>query len=379
MSTLDVLLQDPAWAPIRAWIAGMTPISQSRAPYRIRRFCQRVGKSPVELLKWQEQCSLAQTLHERREVFRRVQAHIDSIDGTKGYKQRDFVDLCSFFRFHDLPLEVEHSYRVRGTKPQNIGCLRLEDLQAILTAAHVRHDYAMHSMIWTQFQSFSGVGEICHINMHSSGEIVKQIRDGVRPVKIEMLRIRKGNVKPWFTYIGVHAENALREYFDKERGWPKPGDPIWLDKEGGTMTYKSYGYKFLALTRHVKIVPKATKGRGVRYGKSPHELRDLGRSLVHAAHSEQHEIDGKKLLFDAACPEFWMGHEIDPLRYNEFWKHNPENVRRQYLIAAKFLNITSQPAAEQESAKEMETLREEVKQLKGQFELFAKGKLEKET
>jgi len=110
------------------------------------------------------------------------------------------------------------------------------------------------------------------------------------------------------------------------------------------MTPKSYGYKFLSLSRHVKIVPKlsdAETRRGIRYGKSPHELRDLARSLVHEAHSEQHTIEGKKLLFDAACPEFWMGHtaRIDPLKYNEFWKHNPEGVRRQYRIAEKYLNI----------------------------------------
>jgi hypothetical protein len=43
-------------------------------------------------------------------------------------------------------------------------------------------------------------------------------------------------------------------------------------------------------------------------------------------------------------------------------------------IAAGYLNVITMSAMEQESTKEMESLREEVKQLKGQFELFSKGK-----
>jgi hypothetical protein len=258
--------------------------------------------------------------------------------------------------------------------------MRANDLHAILTAAHVKQDYAMNSMVWTQFQSFSGPGEICYINTHCTRQVTDQLKAGKHPIRVDMLKTRKGNDKPWFTYIGTDAENALREYFDKERGWPTPEDPIWLDKDGGTMTSKSYAYKFLSLSRQVKIVPKAQKGRGIRYGKSPHELRDLARSLVHEAHSEQHEIEGKKLLFDGACAEFWMGHDIDPLKYNEFWKHNPEGVRRQYLIAEKYLNILSgEPQQLKSVAKENEELRERLSRLEGQFETILKTKFGSEA
>jgi len=33
---------------------------------------------------------------------------------------------------------------------------------------------------------------------------------------------RKSHEKAWFTFIGKAAIDALREYFEKERGWPKP-------------------------------------------------------------------------------------------------------------------------------------------------------------
>jgi hypothetical protein len=73
--------------------------------------------------------------------------------------------------------------------------------------------------------------------------------------------------------------------------------------------------------------------------------------------------------------DFIAGHEIDPLRYKEFYKTKPQCVEEQYRLAAPYLNILSISTAEQESAKEMESLREEVRQLRGQFETYFKGKL----
>jgi len=353
LAALDDLLSKPEWAPVKSWVEHLAEVTRSRSPYVIRRLCTYARKMPTELLRWQEECLSSQDRRKQREVLRTVQEYLDSHEGTRSYKQRELADFQSFFDYHDLPLVRDRGYRVRGTRPQNVGKMRIGDLYAILTAAHVQQDYAMHSMIWTQFQSFSGPGEIHYINLHGAEQIVKQLRENVNPIRIDMLKMRKGNDKPWFTYVGTPAADALCEYFEKERGWPEPQDVIWRDKDGGTMTQKSYAYKFLALSRHVKAVPKAGKGRGIRYGKSPHELRDLARSLVHEAHSEQHDIEGKKLLFDAACPEFWMGHGIDPLKYNEFWKHNPEGVRRQYLIAEKYLNIISSPTETGEPTLEM--------------------------
>ena len=354
MSKLDDLLARDGWTPIGDYIAPLGEVSRTRAPYPLIRFCRHAHKTPQELLAWQASCLDRAKLVERREVFRFAQAYINGLDGTKNYKVRDYTTIASFFRFHDVPLDADPSWRIHGTKPQNVGCLTLEELRAILTAAQVRQDYAMHSMIWCQFQSFSGVAEISYINKHGSSQILKQLKETRDPARIDMLKSRKENDRPWFTYLGTDAINALREYFDKTRGWPEPGETIWHDNQGKTMSSKVYSAKFLSLTRHVKIVPKATKGPGVRYNKNPHKLRNLARSLVHAAHSEEHQIEGKKMLFDQACPEFWMGHSyrIDPMRYNEFWNYDPDLVRRQYVIASKYLNLTT---GRQESKINLET------------------------
>jgi hypothetical protein len=73
------------------------------------------------------------------------------------------------------------------------------------------------------------------------------------------------------------------------------------------------------------------------------------------------------------CVEYWAGHEIDPLHYKDLTLH-PQFLEEQYRLATPYLNILSVSAAEKESAKEMESLREEVKQLRGQFETILKTK-----
>jgi hypothetical protein len=33
------------------------------------------------------------------------------------------------------------------------------------------------------------------------------------------------------------------------------------------------------------------------------------------------------------CADFWAGHEIDPLKYKEFYKTKPQYVDEQYRIS----------------------------------------------
>jgi hypothetical protein len=265
---------------------------------------------------------------------------------------REFSAVKSFLDYHDAPLPMDKHFHIRGNKPPVVGTLDLEDLRAILSEAKLRQDLCIRSMILTQFQSFSGVGELVWINHNRADSIMKQLRDKVHPIRLDMLRTRKTNPHPWFTFIGREAADALAEYFEKERGWPKAGEAIWLDKRKRPVEVPVYQERWRSLCRHIRLIPKKKgRSRGDRYGKNPHELRDLARSLVHKAHTQQHEISGRKLLFDALCAEFWMGHIVDPLSYNKFWKIDPDGVREQYIIAEPYLNITASRATPTQPSK----------------------------
>ena len=80
-----------------------------------------------------------------------------------------------------------------------------------------------------------------------------------------------------------------------------------------------------------KTLPKDHKlDRGVRYGISPHELRDLFRS--------EWELSSAK----SVCAEFFMGHKIDPNMYNKIMKLHPDWAEEQYALAEPYLNILSE-------------------------------------
>ena len=368
-------LSQPGYGSLRDWVSSLAP-GQSRiqSPYCVLRFCRHEGKLPDELVKWQESCLVASEKQEKKRVLRLLQTYLEGVDGTYKYKMREFSAVKSFLDYNDAPLSVDKHFHVRGTRPQVIGTLNVEDVRALVTDRELRKDHRMRSMILVQIQSFSGIGELEYINLTCGDAIVKQLQANTHPIRIDMLRIRKTNEKPWYTFIGSEASDALRIYFEKERGWPQPGEAVWLDTDGGPVDRFSYQEHWRSLCRHLKLIPKRKGGRGTRYGKNPHEIRDLARSLVHKAHTAEHEINGQKLLFDALCPEFWMGHTIDPNQYNKFWKIDPDSVRDQYLIAERYLNVLTTPtvAGLEEQNVKLEEQKEELQILKERVDALAR-------
>jgi len=210
-----------------------------------------------------------------------------------------------------------------------------------------------------------------YVNASLADHVVSEIKAGKCPIRLDMPgRKHEENQQPYFTFIGKDAVDALTEYFEKERkgGWPKRGEPLWYDQYGMPLSRTGFAEAFMALSRRVALVPKEKRDVSARYGYNSHEMRDAARTLLH--------VKAKAENFDLDVAEFMMGHtsRLDPLKYDKFYLEQ-EYMTAQYRIAEKYLNIVSMSAAEEESAKEMESLREEVAKLRGQFETFAKGKL----
>ncbi len=74
------------------------------------------------------------------------------------------------------------------------------------------------------------------------------------------------------------------------------------------------------------------------------------------------------------CVRLWSGQvgQIDPLKYDKFYK-DLDYTRKQYLIAEPYLDIiTGQPQELKTVAKENEELRQRLTALEGQFETILK-------
>ena len=254
-------------------------------------------------------------------------SHVQDKGGTyKGMVDR-YGMVRSFFLHHRAELP-RVPVRFRPTRDQTVGRLDLNVLRMLVRCSGLRGQ----AIYLTLFQGLMDQTRFMEFNTRGF-ELAEHIRQrGIAtPFRVEFLRGRKGNVKPFNTWIGRDALEAWRSYFERERGWPQPGEPAALDQRGKAMTKHSLCVAHWRLLRKLKFIDRWAKP-GERFGLGLHELRDLARSIL-----EKARADG----FNPLSAEYWMGHTVDPLYYNKVWKLDPDYNLAQYRIAEKYLNITS--------------------------------------
>jgi len=347
---------------ILEWASGRVGFRGSARS--VEKFCEWTGKPPRELLEMEKAAATNPDERERFQVADLVQGYVRGLKGRRSYKLAEFSKLKSWFRFHrrKLPDDYDREFiqRLRSDRPATFCKLRLEVLRDVLTA--VRNDPRKRSMFLVQFQSFSGIKELMLINRHYGHYIGHEVKKGASLIELEMKWPRKGNERPYYSYIGKDAVEELRRHFEGERGWPKPGEPIWFhDREPGTLI-TSGGYyqmwsRLLASLGYRPPVPRKAQGKGSweRYGVGPHNLRDLAISMSQAAMSEG---------FNPQSADYFAGHTIDDLGYRQLHDLDPKYRREQYQIVEPFLNLVSGGVAETGNVKEyqvrMEALQRQV-------------------
>ena len=152
------------------------------------------------------------------------------------------------------------------------------------------------------------------------------------PFKIDCRRGRKNNLRPYYTFLGFDALTAIKEYFDRKRGWPsKPGEPLLVSQRNTPLSkyafYQSHYRRVERLGYH-----KQNNGSTRAHGFGPHNFRDLAKTVLH--------LKGKKDGIDMAWVDFALGHTVDKLGYDQFFK-DEEYTLNQFRIAEKYLNIVS--------------------------------------
>jgi hypothetical protein len=194
-------------------------------------------------------------------------------------------------------------------------------------------------MILFKWQSFLDNERLISANVHCSDQIVEQLRTDMQPIRVD-LSGRKSNENDsegqFYTFIGTDAKEALREYFEKERGWPKAGEPLWTYANERPVAKAAFEAIWLGILRRTGKIPWKKGPAGSRYGFNLHEFRDAATTRLH--------IQAKNQGFDMDCVKLWCGQvgEIDPLKYDKFYR-DEEYVRQQYSIAEPYLNIISNP------------------------------------
>ena len=363
VSRLETALAEPC---VARWLSHLE--KETRRSYRcdLAQFLDWLwqrpewnGKMPSELLAWQDQAK-------GRDRFILVDFMMEFIQakgGTYSSMITQFSHLRTFFTHNRVEVPGTGNWRPRPTREPAKGNLNVDQVREIILRGGLRE----RAIYLTMFQSMMDLERFAQFNRKYASTLVKHLREkGVdEPFRVDFLSGRKRNRQAYYTFLHHDALEAWRVYFEKERGWPKEGEPVALTRSGRAPAKKTIRDNFTRIATRLRI-RTPTREKGERTGVAPHEaFRDVVRSLLQTARKKQ---------FDTLCAEFWMGHRVDPYNYNKFSELELEYVMENAKIAAEYLNIITGSLGNQEASQEVERLREEVEKLKGQFETIIKTK-----
>jgi len=253
-----------------------------------------------------------------------VQEFVSEIPGRAGSKRVVYSALKSFFMHNRVPLPQDPSFTVRGDLPMVTGGVSVEEFKFALSGCNELYQAVYLCM----FQGAMGLGELVYWSDHGWEDLRDQLRLDVNPIKISLPGRKKGrNIRPYYTFIGHDAVEALERWF-KVR--PLGAKTIFTNQFDDPLTQDAIHRYWTDHLKKIGIikVPDVVSPR-TRYGKNPHELRDLFRT--------RWQKSGRA----PEVAEFFMGHVIDPLGYNKAM--SDENyTRREYRQASKWLNVISE-------------------------------------
>lgn len=255
-----------------------------------------------------------------------VQSFVDQLDWRYNSKVRAYAAVRSFFLHNRAELPRDGGYEMRSNKPPVEGTLTIDEIRDIIMGSNELYQAIYISM----FQGALDLSGFEYWNTNGWEDLKEQLRDDPEVVKVKLPgRKRQRNKRPFYTFIGGDSIKAIRNYLPKR---PKGGTAIFYNKDGGAVNKKAVKMYWL---RHLdrqglisRAVGRGRKGRGNRYGKNLHEIRDVFRS--------QWEKSPAKV----SVAEFMMGHTVDPLEYNKAYR-DESWTRREYMKALPMLQIMS--------------------------------------
>lgn len=361
--------------PLAFWLSRLDPDSLTPARSGVNRWLAWLRRRPgFESVTARDMLVRQLQASDSYEVLDLAQEFIGSLVGCKSSKEKTFWAIRSFFMHNRCALPADPSFRIRGDRPPIEGRLTVPNIVEAYHAATIRYK----SIIMFKWQSMLDNSRLIWMNRNKSDEIVRQIQQGIHPVRID-LPGRKENENDtagrFCTFIGKDAIDALVKYFEEERGWPKPKEPIWVQSDGKPLHKPTMEATWLRLLRRMGKIPKRKGPQGSRYGYNLHEMRNVATTYLH--------VNAKGDGLDMDCIRLWCGQvgQIDPLKYDKFYK-DIQYVTDQYKIAEQYLNIitgkpTSQRLEDQLKKKDIELAltNERLARLEGQFETIIRGKL----
>jgi hypothetical protein len=283
----------------------------------------------------------------RYELVDLMQGFIQSLEGRRaGYKRKVRSTIRSFFAHNRVELPKDPRFIIRTDVQRVVGTLTLKEARRVILAVNPAYKAVFLSML----QGGMGKAEFEYWNLNGWESLKKQLRDDPKVIRVDLPGRKKArNIRPYFTLLGSDAIDAINNWLqhrpeklptyhpDDMRKDPEkrriqkeePNTSIFTGKYHTPILADAAAPYWTRFCKRLGIVPKEEDAnRGSRYGKNLHELRTLFRS--------QWEKSPGKI----SVAEYLMGHEVDPLDYNQAFR-DEKWTRGEYLKALPMLQIIS--------------------------------------
>jgi hypothetical protein len=331
--------------PVRRWRERVSPNTFPTYFGYLYRFLHSIGKDPATAILW------ARESPDKYDVLDAIQNYVVKLEGRR-YKTKEsgYAALRSYFQHNRIMLPRDPGFQIRSDQSPVERKLTIDHLRELIGLA----TQPFRSMILVKWMGLLDNEGLIYVSNNCAAQVVKALTENQSVLRFDLPgRKRSKNIRPFYTFISHDALESLKEYFERDRGYPKPGEPIWLYGNPKRPVNKvGIVHAWLRLLRRARLIPREIGNRTTRYGYNIHNTRDLAISLLNT-------VSGLNPL----CIEFWAGHDIDKLGYNQFYSIKPDYVSEQYQLADTLLNIISNPAALPSKETTREIIQEEVRRI----------------
>ncbi len=271
---------------------------------------------------------------------------LENMNYTIATRRNMFATIKSFYVYNRVQLPTlnttdRHSMfkpaEIDEQRSLNKKPVQLEDLKK--TLINLAEPY--RTIILVLFQSGMGFSEFQYFNEHGWQELLKEkddkkLVDEERPtlIRLYMKKTSTEKIKTFFTFIGKDAKFYIKNWInlrEQKIGKLQNNDYLFkvLEKQRRKLiqptTQMLHNQLFNAQVRAGLIENK----RVGRYDLTPHELRDVFKSLCSIAGVSE------------VASEFFLGHTIDDYGYNKSPEYDVEFFRNEYSKVEPLLNIMS--------------------------------------
>jgi len=307
------------------------------------------GMDPDELVRFQR----GVVGDERFDLLDVVQEYVQ---GGRGLRYRTklarYSVVKSFFEHNRASLPRDVNFRVRSGVRPVVGSLDVDDVHDVVLSSNRLYQ----AIFLCMFQGALDRRGFEYWNLNGWDELEESLDGKPLAHRVELPgRKRFRNVKPFYTFIGGDALDAVHRYLPDR---PDGVEAIFITRADTPVNEHTLYVYWTRHMREIGKIPRAGDNPRMRYGKNPHEMRDVFRS--------QWEKSPAKW----SVAEFCMGHVtlIDPNEYNKAYRDESWALG-EYLKALPLLQIMSERepyglVKEVEVAK----LRRELQQVRGRLD-----------